>query len=62
MAQTVGYVLGGVIGPFAVGVIYDWTGSWQIVSAFYLAVGLASLFSVSAPAAPLFVGARPAVS
>jgi MFS transporter, CP family, cyanate transporter len=43
MAQTVGYVLGGVIGPFAVGVIYEWTGSWQIVLVFYLAIGLASL-------------------
>ena len=43
MAQTVGYVFGGVAGPFAVGVIYDWTGSWPVVSLFYVAVGLASL-------------------
>jgi MFS transporter, CP family, cyanate transporter len=43
MAQTVGYVFGGVAGPFAVGVIYDWTGSWPAVSLFYVAVGLASL-------------------
>lgn len=43
MAQTVGYVLSGVFGPFAVGIIYDWTASWSVVSVFYLAVGLASL-------------------
>ena len=44
MAQTVGY-FGGVAGPFAVGVIYDWSGSWTIVSLFFLTVGFASLAS-----------------
>jgi MFS transporter, CP family, cyanate transporter len=43
LAQTVGYVFGGLAGPFAVGVIYNWTGSWTVVSLFYLAVSLASL-------------------
>jgi CP family cyanate transporter-like MFS transporter len=43
MAQTIGYVLGAMLGPFAVGVIYDGTGSWHVVSVFYLMVGLASL-------------------
>jgi MFS transporter, CP family, cyanate transporter len=43
MAQTVGYVLSGVFGPFAVGIIYDWTASWSVVSVFYSVVGLASL-------------------
>jgi MFS transporter, CP family, cyanate transporter len=43
MAQTVGYVLSGLFGPFAVGIIYDWTASWSIVSVFYSVVGLASL-------------------
>ena len=43
LAQTVGYVVGGLIGPFAVGVIYEWGGSWSVVSIFYFAVGLASL-------------------
>jgi CP family cyanate transporter-like MFS transporter len=62
MAQTVGYVLGGVIGPFAVGVIYDWTNSWQIVSVFYLAVGLASLLLGIGAGRARFVGARAAVS
>jgi CP family cyanate transporter-like MFS transporter len=43
MAQTVGYIFGGIAGPFAVGVIHDRTGSWAAVSLFYAAVGLASL-------------------
>ncbi len=43
LAQTVGYVVGGLIGPFAVGLIFHWAGSWQVVAIFYLAVGLASL-------------------
>jgi MFS transporter, CP family, cyanate transporter len=45
LAQTVGYVFGGVAGPFAVGLIYDWTGSWTVVSLFFVAVGFASLVS-----------------
>lgn len=43
LAQSVGYVAGGVIGPFAVGLIHNWTGSWGVVEAFYAAVGLAAL-------------------
>jgi CP family cyanate transporter-like MFS transporter len=62
MAQTFGYIFGGVIGPFAVGVIYDWTGSWQIVSVFYLAVGMASLLFGIGAGSPRFVAAPPAVS
>jgi MFS transporter, CP family, cyanate transporter len=45
LAQTVGYVFGGLAGPFAVGVIYDWTGSWTVVSLFFVAVSVASLLS-----------------
>lgn len=43
LAQSVGYVAGGLAGPFAVGVIYHWAASWQVVAIFYVAVGLASL-------------------
>jgi CP family cyanate transporter-like MFS transporter len=43
LAQTIGYLLAGLIGPFAVGVIYDWAGSWPVVALFYTAVGFASL-------------------
>ncbi len=43
LAQSVGYVLGGLVGPFAVGIIYGWAGSWSAVAVFYTAVGLASL-------------------
>jgi MFS transporter, CP family, cyanate transporter len=60
MAQTVGYVFGGVAGPFAVGVIYDWSGSWSAVSLFYFAVGLASLAcGVGAGRARTVQSARP---
>lgn len=45
LAQTVGYVFGGLAGPFAVGVVYDWTRSWKVVSLFYVAVSLASLIA-----------------
>jgi MFS transporter, CP family, cyanate transporter len=43
MAQTAGYIFGGVAGPFAVGIVYDRTGSWAAVALFFVAVGLASL-------------------
>jgi CP family cyanate transporter-like MFS transporter len=43
LAQTVGYIAGGLIGPFAVGVIYEWSASWVVVEVFYVAVGAASL-------------------
>ncbi len=43
MAQTIGYVAGGLIGPLAVGLIHDWSGSWITVEAFYAAVGFAAL-------------------
>jgi MFS transporter, CP family, cyanate transporter len=43
LAQSIGYVVGGVIGPFAVGLIYAWAGSWPAVGVFSTAVGLASL-------------------
>jgi CP family cyanate transporter-like MFS transporter len=45
MAQTVGYVVCASLGPFAVGMIHDWSGSWPVVSVFYSAVGVASLFA-----------------
>lgn len=43
LAQSVGYVAGGLLGPFAVGLIHDWAGSWSVVEAFYAAVGFAAL-------------------
>jgi CP family cyanate transporter-like MFS transporter len=62
MAQTFGYILGGVIGPFAVSVIYDWTGSWHVVAVFYMAVGLASLLLGLGAGRARFVGAPAAAS
>jgi MFS transporter, CP family, cyanate transporter len=43
LAQSVGYIFGGLVGPFAVGMLYAGTGSWKTVSIFILAVGFASL-------------------
>jgi MFS transporter, CP family, cyanate transporter len=60
LAQTVGYVASGVIGPFAVGVIYDWTASWHVVTIFYLAVGLASLVLGIGAGRARTVGPKPA--
>jgi MFS transporter, CP family, cyanate transporter len=62
LAQTVGYIFGGLIGPFAVGVIYDRTGSWQVVTIFYLAVGLASLVLGIGAGRARTVGAKPALA
>lgn len=42
--QSIGYVGGGLVGPFAVGLIHDWSGSWGVVAIFFVAVGLGSLF------------------
>jgi CP family cyanate transporter-like MFS transporter len=43
LVQSVGYVAGGLAGPFAVGLIHDWSSSWPTVAIFYVAIGLASL-------------------
>jgi MFS transporter, CP family, cyanate transporter len=38
MSQTVCYVVGGLLGPFAVGLIHDWTGGWPAVGVLFVAV------------------------
>jgi CP family cyanate transporter-like MFS transporter len=38
MAQTVCYVLGGLIGPFAVGLVRHWSGGWHAVGALFIAI------------------------
>jgi len=43
LSQSIGYVAGGLIGPLAVGLIYNWAGSWGVVEAFYAAVAFAAL-------------------
>jgi MFS transporter, CP family, cyanate transporter len=42
MAQSVGYTLAAV-GPFAVGLIKAWTGSWDAVQILFLAIALACI-------------------
>src|SRR5690606_20218697 len=39
MSQTIGYIVGGGIGPFAVGIIHDATASWRTVAVFYVIIG-----------------------
>jgi len=58
LAQTVGYAFSGLIGPFAVGLIYDWSGSWPVVAAFFTVVGLASLIAGLGAGRPRIVGAK----
>jgi CP family cyanate transporter-like MFS transporter len=43
LAQSVGYVAGGIVGPFAVGVIHDWSQSWPVVAIFYTTVASIAL-------------------
>jgi CP family cyanate transporter-like MFS transporter len=39
MAQTVCYVCGGLFGPFAVGLVHQWSGGWNAVGILFAAVG-----------------------
>ena len=48
MAQTVCYIAGGLAGPFAVGLVHQWTGGWAgvgvlfvVMAAFGIAAGWA---------------------
>ena len=43
VVQSVGYVVGGLVGPFAVGLLHDMTGDWLIVAVFFAVAGSASL-------------------
>jgi len=43
LTQSVGYIVGGLIGPLAVGMIHDWSGGWAAVSVFYVLVGIVTL-------------------
>ena len=62
LAQTVGYVVSALVGPFAVGMIHDWSGSWAVVAIFYSAVGLASLVAGLGAGRARTVRTKPAVS
>lgn len=44
MSQTVGYILA-AIGPFFVGVLYDWTGGFAAVAVLFALLGLGSIIS-----------------
>jgi CP family cyanate transporter-like MFS transporter len=42
-AQSFGYVAGGIVGPFAVGVIHDRSQSWPVVAIFYAGLVLLAI-------------------
>lgn len=43
IVQSIGYVVGGLIGPLAAGLIHDLTGSWSTMALFYAVLGVLSL-------------------
>jgi MFS transporter, CP family, cyanate transporter len=43
LTQSVGYVVGGLIGPLAVGMVHDASGGWGAVAIFYVVVGAVTL-------------------
>ncbi|UNK39995.1 MFS transporter (plasmid) [Shinella sp. H4-D48] len=43
VVQSIGYVVGGLVGPFAVGLLHDFSGNWSVVAIFYTVVGVLSL-------------------
>ena len=43
VVQSVGYVAGGLVGPFTVGLIHDVTGEWSMVAVFFAFVGVFGL-------------------
>ncbi len=57
MAQGVGYVLA-AIGPLLVGLIRDWTGSFDAAAILFVALGLAAAFMGFGAGRALHVGAR----
>lgn len=58
MVQAIGYVMAG-IGPFAVGLIHDATGSWDASVGFLLAVAVGLLLAGLGASRPLEVAAVP---
>ena len=52
MAQTVCYVCGGLAGPFAVGLVHQWTGGWDAVGLLFAAmagIGIAAAMGAGRP-------------
>jgi len=54
MAQGVGYTLAS-LGPFAVGVVHDWTGNWSAVGWIFGIIGLAAILAGMGAGRALYV-------
>jgi CP family cyanate transporter-like MFS transporter len=49
MSQSVGYVMGAVAGPFAVGLVHDAFGGWPPVAFLFVAITIgAAIFALGA--------------
>jgi CP family cyanate transporter-like MFS transporter len=56
MAQGFGYTLAS-LGPFAVGVVHDWTGGWQALGWIFGLIGLGAIIAGIGAGRALYVGA-----
>ncbi|MGK3120233.1 CynX/NimT family MFS transporter [Pseudomonas corrugata] len=57
MAQGFGYTLAS-LGPFAVGVVHDWTGGWQALGWIFGLIGLGAIIAGIGAGRALYVGVR----
>ncbi|KAF1028739.1 MAG: putative transporter YycB [Pseudomonas sp.] len=57
MAQGVGYTLAS-LGPFAVGLVHDWTGGWAAVGWIFAVIGLGGIVAGIGAGRALYVSAR----
>ncbi|MGH6989571.1 MAG: MFS transporter [Stellaceae bacterium] len=49
MSQSICYIVGGLLGPFAVGIIHEWSGGWSAVGILFIAIcGVATVTSLGA--------------
>jgi len=57
MAQTICYVVGGLIGPFAVGLVHQWSGGWPAVAILFVAIAAVGIWAGWGAGRPLTVDA-----
>lgn len=57
MAQGIGYILAS-LGPFAVGLVHDWTGGWAAVGWIFAVIGLGGIVAGIGAGRALYVGVR----
>jgi CP family cyanate transporter-like MFS transporter len=54
MAQAIGYTLAS-LGPFAVGVVHDWTGNWSSIGWIFAVIGMAAMVAGMGAGRALYV-------